>query len=389
MADIMNILTINVNSNSIKFKIYRQQKQQNSTLLVHGRLDNLYNTNKSIFSIKDHLSKKSHEEEIKIKDFHLDGIKYISENLIFNQYELGVAINKITLGTDAYDTITLLHDKTLVELGKLNELAPLNQPYNLLIAKYFMKHYPKTKHYAAFDNYFHKTIPLSNQTCVFPKSQEPRELLLNGLAFQFMSKRLPFLVDNKLAKGRWVVICLDNSNSICAIKNGKSIATIGGFNLFDSLPNLEKNHNILLNHLNDKYKLNHIMLNSIVNSEYRLVVNSSKASQKIIKTFQNKEDQLKFAIHAFCDEISSHIAKFIIYLGGIDGLIFTGIIGEHIPQIRSHIVEKFEWLGLELSKKSNNTNKFKICKKSSKIKALVVANNEELAMLNQLLDRHK
>ena len=41
-------------------------------------------------------------------------------------------------------------------------------------------------------------------------------------------------------------------------------------------------------------------------------------------------------------------------LGGVDGIVFGGGVGENAPQIRRKILENMEWCGISLDRRANN-----------------------------------
>ena len=64
-------------------------------------------------------------------------------------------------------------------------------------------------------------------------------------------------------------------------------------------------------------------------------------------------------------------------LGGLDGLIFTGGIGENDAATRAEIVTGCRWLGLELDSARNARGEARISAEASSVAAWVVATDEE------------
>lgn len=70
-------------------------------------------------------------------------------------------------------------------------------------------------------------------------------------------------------------------------------------------------------------------------------------------------------------------------MGGVDGIIFTGGVGENSPESREAICKDMEYMGLEFNKKKNTGLRGKemfISKENSKVKAMVIPTNEELVI---------
>jgi acetate kinase len=83
------------------------------------------------------------------------------------------------------------------------------------------------------------------------------------------------------------------------------------------------------------------------------------------------------AIDLFVYRIVREIGSLAASLGGIDGLVFTGGIGENDAQTRAEVVERCRWLGLDLDAERNSTRSNRIGAARSAVAVLVVATDEE------------
>ena len=73
----------------------------------------------------------------------------------------------------------------------------------------------------------------------------------------------------------------------------------------------------------------------------------------------------------------------IALLKGLDGLVFTGGIGEHQPEIRRRVSAGLDWLGLKLDTRANQGNRRVISEPASRIALRVIPADEE-----RLIARH-
>ena len=64
-------------------------------------------------------------------------------------------------------------------------------------------------------------------------------------------------------------------------------------------------------------------------------------------------------------------------LGGLDGLVFTGGIGEHAPAIRAAVCARLGWLGLRLDASANAVDAGRIDAPGSAIDVRVIPTDEE------------
>ncbi len=334
----MNILTINARLSSIKLKIFRYHNKNKINLLVsaHIHLDKAPSLTISTESNQD-----TEKIELNGDNQHLNAIDKIFQNPKFNRYTIDCTINKIAYGGEDYVNIILLHIKTLNSLSKHNDLLPNIQPYNILVAKYFLTHFPKMKHYATFDNGFHHTIPKINQALTLSGL---KGYGVHGLSSEYIADKLSSLVDDKLARANWVIVHLGVTSSICGIKKGKSFVT-------------------------ESIKESNRVLVSIADG---------------VEIPEKEYDGL--VIESYALSVARSISLATTSLGGINGIVFTGNISQNSPQIRKLILDKLSWLGAIINKKANNNQKLKISDKDSKITVLLVSTNEGYAMVNQFVE---
>lgn len=389
----MNILTINAGSSSIKFKIFVIGKNSKLNLLLSGQIIDLLT--KSPQLIMHNLIKNiSLKEDLKLgSDPYAEAIKYLFAHKKFNQFNINIVINRVVHGGSEYKGITLLHPKALSHLALYNELAPLHQPYNLLIADFLMQRMPKSKHYACFDTAFHQTMPLINRVYAIPwqyTESGVKRYGFHGLSYQYLSSRLDAVIDNKLARQKWVMAHLGSGSSVCAIKNKKSVVTSMGFSVAEGIPMATRCGELdpqIPTYLMSKFKLTEIEVNDILYHKSGMLGLSNGLSSDMKTLSLSTDKQAKFAVEFYCLQVASYITKLATINGGMDGLVFSGGIGENSALIRAKIVENLAWLGLAISKKANSGNKIKIHKKNSKMPILIIPTDEELSMVNEFLLR--
>src|SRR5262249_24604947 len=126
----------------------------------------------------------------------------------------------------------------LATLEKLIPLAPLHQPHNLAPIGGLLMRSPQLSQVACFDTSFHRAQPPIAQAFALPKSLTDRGVRrygFHGLSYEYISGVLPDH-DPRAAGGKSVVLHLGNGASMCAIADGRSIATTMGFTAADGLP---------------------------------------------------------------------------------------------------------------------------------------------------------
>ncbi|MCZ8148349.1 MAG: hypothetical protein O9325_10945, partial [Roseomonas sp.] len=119
----------------------------------------------------------------------------------------------------------------LEELDALSPLAPLHQPHDLAPIRAAMARAPDLPQVACFDTAFHRTIPEVSQVFALPRAMADRGIRrygFHGLSYDYIASVLP-RVAPEIARGRVVVAHLGNGASLCALRDGRSVATTMGF----------------------------------------------------------------------------------------------------------------------------------------------------------------
>ena len=75
-------------------------------------------------------------------------------------------------------------------------------------------------------------------------------------------------------------------------------------------------------------------------------------------------------------------------MGGVDGVFFTGGIGENSPEVREEALSGLEYMGLELDRDANagvRGVEAEISAQTSRVKAMVVPTNEEKTIARDVI----
>lgn len=144
---------------------------------------------------------------------------------------------------------------------------------------------------------------------------------------------------------------LGSGASVCAIKNGKSIDTsmgltpLGGVMMATRPGDVDPG--VILYLLKEK-KMTYDDLEQLLYFESGFKGLSGKSSD-----IRDLVDDHQDIIDHFCYRIAKTIGSYAISLGGIDQLVYTGGIGEHMPDICEKISSQLKPIGLDASKISS------------------------------------
>jgi acetate kinase len=197
----------------------------------------------------------------------------------------------------------------------------------------------------------------------------------HGLSYEYIAGELPSL-DAAAAHGRTVVAHLGNGASMCAMRDGVSVATTMGFTALDPgvVLYLQRELQMDARAIEDLlYRRSGLLGVSGVSSDMRALLASS-------------EPRAKFAIELFCYRAVRELGSLVAALQGLDALVFTGGIGENAAPVRERIVNALPWLGFALDPAANAANARRITQATSATPAYVVATNEELMIARHTRD---
>lgn len=253
----------------------------------------------------------------------------------------------------------LVDDALIAEMERVTPLAPAHNPIYLNAMKDIRKRFPQLTQVARFETSFHGTIPEKRVTYGVPY-QWKEELGIRRYGFHGSSHQYISQTVAKLQPGaRRIINChLGGSSSICAVLDGKSVATtmgatlqsglfnnnrVGDFEPFCLKPIMEHYGYSLDETLNILSKKSGLLGLSGVSNDLRLVMEAADAG--------NKNAQL--AVDTLCDNILGYIGMYAAYLNGLDALVFTGGIGTNSDVLRRKVCENLGYLGLELDDEKN------------------------------------
>ena len=107
----------------------------------------------------------------------------------------------------------------------------------------------------------------------------------------------------------------------------------------------------------------------------------SNDMRELMTASEKGDEQAKLAIEVFCYRIKKYIGAYSAALGHVDGLVFTGGIGENSPAIRALACEGLSGLGIQIDPARNAAVVGKegdISTEDSRLRVMVIPTNEEL-----------
>jgi acetate kinase len=278
----------------------------------------------------------------------------------------------------------VVDDDVLTQLEQFEAFAPLHQPHNLSGIRAARELFQGVPQVACFDTAFHRHHPWVNDAFALPRAlydEGVRRYGFHGLSYAYVADEVQRLAPH-LAAGRVVVAHLGNGASMCAIQNGRSVASTMGFSALDGLPMGTRCGQVdpgVLLYLMDQRGMSARQISDLLYKESGLLGLSGLSND--MRTLEAAgTPEAAQAIDYFVFRCQREVGALAAAMSGIDALVFCGGIGENSRLIRSRICERLGWMGIELDHAQNASNATVISSDMARTTVMVVPTNEELVI---------
>ncbi len=364
-----DILVINAGSSSIKFAVFDADLQEKHSGLadgIGGGSALMVNGIKSVMPIMDHAQALSY-------------ILTALSDLGVTPQTLRAAAHRVVHGGEALIKPAKVTPKILSEIQACAPLAPLHNPHNLAAIRALADMMPDLAQYVSFDTSFHASNPDVATRYAIPKAFETegiRRYGFHGISYASLTENMPAITGQPLPR-RLLALHLGNGASLCAIQDGKSIATTMGYSPIDGLTMGTRAGGIDANAVLRLAELHGIeTVKTMLNTESGLAGLSGGISD-MRSLMQTQDDDSSFAIQHFVYWSLRHAGSLIAAMQGLDSIAFTGGIGENASDVRAGILKGLEWIGVKMDKEANTRNAIQLHGDNSAITIWIISAQEE------------
>lgn len=377
-------MAVNCGSSSIKYKLFEMPEEK---VICSGLIERIGKED-AIFTIKFNGEKKT--EVCPILD-HAVGVNLalkalIDLGIVSSLEEIECVGHRVAQGGKYFKKSAYFGEITEANIKALVPLAPLHNPAHLVGYHSFVEALPKATEIAVFDTAFHGTMEAEDYTYAIPhelaEKYDARRYGFHGTSHQYLSE----LGASKYGANKIIVCHLGSGASICAVKDGKSVATSMGMTPLAGIMMGTRCGDIdpsIVTFLQEKEGLSASEVDSLLNKKSGLlgVSGVSNDSRDVENAANEGNEHAILAQNLFARRVADFIGQYFVRLGGCDLIIFSGGIGENSVTARAMILDRVsEALGITWCPECNKVRGEEklISKPDSKVKVAIIPTDEEV-----------
>jgi acetate kinase len=387
----MKILVANLGSTSFKYRLF---DADGNVQLARGGIERIGSPESKCFA---EIGEKRQEKMLRVSD-HVEAVRQCLAQL--TDAEIGCLKHPGELSAIAFKTVhggrlsgvRFVDGELLSAMEEVAAAAPAHNPPYIKAMRLMAEKLPEIPLVAVFETDFHQTIPERNRHYAVPYDWSEKYGIkrygFHGASHRYIAERTAQLLGRKNLR---IISChLGGSSSLCAIKDGQSLATSMGFSPQSGLPQNNRVGDF------DAFALPSLIKHTSKSLEEVLDMLASQAGllglsgvgsdlRDIIQAAESGNARAKLALDVFAASVRHYLGAYMVELGGVDAIVFTGGIGENRASIRTAVLENLESFGIVLDAKINSTAKgeAKVSADASRVQVWVMPTNEELIVARQ------
>jgi acetate kinase len=374
----MLVLVINSGSSSLKYQVLDVAQ---GTVLTEGLIERIGVSNGG-----------QGDGEVVGPADHAEALEQVDAAIheVLGDRQLDAVGHRVVHGGERFGEPVLVDNEITRAIERLNPLAPLHNPANVLGIRAITKKWPDMPQVAVFDTAFHRSLPEHAWRYAVPDelytNHGIRRYGFHGTSHEYVTNRAAALLDIPVEEFDGVIAHLGNGASVTAIQGGTSVDTSMGFTPLEGLVmgtrsgDLDPSILVFL----ARTGWNAEDLDSMLNRESGLKgLAGNNDMRSVVEAAESGNSRASMALAVASYRLAKYIGGYHVAVGGAKALVFTAGIGENSHEFRSLVGERLGALGIELDAGLNSERSKEprvISTETSAIPVLVVPTDEERAI---------
>lgn len=295
--------------------------------------------------------------------------------------------HRVVHGGTEFTEAVRVDDEVLGRLRALTSLAPLHQPRSLAAIDAARRALPAVPQYACFDTAFHTTLPPAAATYALPREWRSRWALrrygFHGLSHAYAARRAAQIVGRPLASMRVVTCHLGSGASLCAIDGGRSVDTTMGFTPLDGMVMGTRSGaldpGLVLWLMQEGGMSAGAVAEALEHRSGLRGLVGHDDMRDVLAARARGDDEAALAFDVYVHSLRHHLGAMVAVLDALDLLVFTGGVGEHVPEVRTAA-------GIPIDERANasTTADGELTADDCEVRVAVVTAREDLEIARQL-----
>ena len=310
--------------------------------------------------------------------------------------EIDAIGHRVVHGGEKFKSSCLITDEVINTLRELSPLAPLHNPAGILGIEAARKVFGNIPMVAVFDTAFHSTMPPKAYMYAVPyewyEKYGVRRYGFHGTSHFYVSHRCADKMGKPIEDLKLITCHLGNGSSVAAVDHGKVVDTSMGFTPLDGFMMGTRSGGVdpsVVTFMMKKLGLTPDEMDTILNKQSGVnAISGVSSDDRDICAAQNagnKRASLAHEMQAY--EIAKFIGSYIAAMNGVDGIVFTGGIGENGHWLRSRICSYLGYMGVQIDEKLNQATvkgaEAELTDPSAKVRVFILATDEELVIAQE------
>lgn len=271
--------------------------------------------------------------------------------------------HRVVHGGSEFTRPTVVSAEVLDRLEVFTALAPLHNGPALQVIRALQDQLGnRALHVASFDTAFHRWMPARARYYAISPDLWPggdvQRFGFHGLAHRSMLDGAARMRGQPAADLRLVTLQLGSGCSAAAIEGGHSVDTSMGLTPLEGLMMATRSGDVdptlvTLAVAGTGRPVEDVVTALNEGSGLLGVSGLSADIRELLDAEARGDERAALAVEMFCYRVQKQIGAYLAVLGGADGIVFGGGIGENVPEVRRRICNGLEWCGVRLDAGAN------------------------------------
>ncbi|MBK9118451.1 MAG: acetate/propionate family kinase [Phycisphaerales bacterium] len=381
----MNILVVNIGSTSFKFRLFDMADEH---VIAQGAIEGI---GRSEAQVALWCGAGTAEQGVARVADQAAAVAHCLAALQGWQLRIDAVGFKAVHGGDLPEVVPV-SPEVLRVMETFADAAPAHNPAYVAAMRACAAQVPGVPLVAAFETGFHRTIPAARTTFAIPQEWTEaygvRRYGFHGASHRYVAEYCARELGR--ADLRIVSCHLGGSSSVCALAAGQSMANSFALTPQSGLPQNNRvgdfdAYALLTLRARTGLDLDTLLARMAREGGLLGISGVSNDMREVLAAAAAGHARAALARDVFVESVRAYLGSYLVVLGGLDALVFTGGIGERSAEIRARVCAGLAFLGIELDLERNAQAQpdATLSRDGLAVRVLAIRTNEELIVARQ------